>query len=338
MPRRSVVRIAAPTGANAAASGSSVRRKSEVPSATHVALGPHVIREHGRAEHDDDVVRRELLGETRSRRREEARERRMDFGKAAARRQRAHPHRRSGALGERDDGVPRSVTVDSRAHHQRRVRAVVQRRRHGPERLGFTDEVAAHLTRRDLVRRRVPIVLGDRHERRPLRWLHRGVVRAGDRRGDIRRASGLDAPLHIRLGQLGRLLGEEERLAREQLARLLARGDHERRLVAHRREDAAERMADAHRGVQVHEPGVAGRLRVAVRHRNGGRLLQREHVPEVRGRVLEEAQLGRTRVAEDRRHPERAHQRMGRRSDGVAHSRRLFAFQLRSRFAMSAGL
>ncbi len=64
MPRRSVVRIAAPTGANAAASGSSVSRKSEVPSRPSVALGAHVIGEDGRAEHDDDIVRRELLGET----------------------------------------------------------------------------------------------------------------------------------------------------------------------------------------------------------------------------------------------------------------------------------
>jgi hypothetical protein len=69
------------------------------------------------------------------------------------------------------------------------------------------------------------------------------------------------------------------------------------------------------RGVQIHEPGVAGRLSVAVRHADDDGLLQPEHITEVRRKIPKQRQLGRARVAENRRHAKRAEQAQ----DGVAH-------------------
>src|SRR5437879_1595838 len=45
--------------------------------------------------------------------------------------------------------------------------------------------------------------------------------------------------------------------------------------------DVAERMTYTHRGMQIHEPGVAGRLRIAVRHADDDGLLQSEDITEI---------------------------------------------------------
>jgi hypothetical protein len=68
-------------------------------------------------------------------------------------------------------------------------------------------------------------------------------------------------------------------------------------------EDSAHRVADARSGVQVDERRPARGLGVAVGHPDDDRLLEAEHVREVLGEVGEHRQLGRTRVAEHRRHP-----------------------------------
>jgi hypothetical protein len=103
----------------------------------------------------------------------------------------------------------------------------------------------------------------------------------------------------------------QQRLQRHQGARLLARGDHERRLVGLRGEDRAHRVADARRGVEVHERGPPARLRVAVGHADRDALVQAEHVAEVLRELLEERQLGRAGVAEHRGHALLAQEREG---------------------------
>ena len=89
----------------------------------------------------------------------------------------------------------------------------------------------------------------------------------------------------------------------DELARLLAGGDQQRRVVGLRVEDRAHRVADPRRRVEVDVRDAPGGLRVAVGHAHGDRLLEPEHVAEVRGEVGEHRQLGRAGVAEDRRHP-----------------------------------
>ena len=91
-------------------------------------------------------------------------------------------------------------------------------------------------------------------------------------------------------------------------ARLLAGRDEQRRLVGARVEDRADAVADAGRRVQVDVRDAPARLREPVRHAHRHRLLQAEHVAEVIGERTEHRQLGRARVAEDRRHPARAEQ------------------------------
>ncbi len=229
-----------------------------------------MIGEHRRAQHHDDVVALELCSERAPRRSQEAGEGRVVLGEAAPTRERTHPHGRARAFGERDHEIPRSVAVHAGADDQRWAHAVVQGRRNRTQPLGLADEAPAHLAPRDWARVGIPVVFGNRDEGRALWWLHRGVVGTGDRGGHIGCSGWFHAPLHIRLRQLGRLLGEEVGLPGEQLARLLTGRDDERGLVAHRREDAAERVSHPHCGVEVDEGSIPRRLREPIRHGDGG--------------------------------------------------------------------
>jgi hypothetical protein len=74
-------------------------------------------------------------------------------------------------------------------------------------------------------------------------------------------------------------------------------------VVRLRVEQGAHGVADARRGVQVDERRTPRRLRVTVGHPDHDRLVQAEHVPEVVGEVGEHRELGRTGIAEHRRHP-----------------------------------
>ena len=60
--------------------------------------------------------------------------------------------------------------------------------------------------------------------------------------------------------------------------------------------------------MQIDEPGVAGRLRVAVSHADDGGLLQAEYVIDIVGPVGEERQFGRAGIAEHLLDSERAQQ------------------------------
>jgi len=104
-------------------------------------------------------------------------------------------------------------------------------------------------------------------------------------------------------GQRRRLGVREIRLEQEHLARLLAGGDDERRLVLERGAQVAHRVPEADAGVEVDERRPARRLGEAVGHRDHRGLLEAEDVPEVRRVVREERLLGRAEVPEDRRQP-----------------------------------
>jgi hypothetical protein len=115
-------------------------------------------------------------------------------------------------------------------------------------------------------------------------------------------------PLDPRPRHHRRLGVREIRLEQEHLARLLAGGDDERRLVLERGAQVAHRVPEADTGMKVDERRPARRLREAVGHRDDRGLLEPEDVPEVRGVVREERLLRRAEVAEDRRQPVRAKQ------------------------------
>ena len=119
--------------------------------------------------------------------------------------------------------------------------------------------------------------------------------RAAERQRHVLGARGLVAPLDERVRHPGRVAVGEVRLQRHQRARLLARGDHQRRVVGLRVEDRAHRVADAGRGVQVDERRAR---RSPARSR---RPCRRRPPPGARGRsgsrreVAEHRQLGRAR-------------------------------------------
>ena len=142
------------------------------------------------------------------------------------------------------------------------------------------------------------------------------VGAAGERQRHVLGARRLVAPLHQRVRHPRRVAVGEVRLQRHLGARLLAGGDQQRRVVGLRVEDRPHRVADARRGVQVDERGAAAGLRVAVGHPDHDRLLQAEHVAEVAREVAQHRQLGRARVAEDRRHPLLAEEVESRLADG----------------------
>jgi hypothetical protein len=115
-------------------------------------------------------------------------------------------------------------------------------------------------------------------------------------------------PLDPRPGHHRRLGVGQPRLEQEHLARLLAGGDDERRLVLERGAEVAHCVPEADAGVEVDERRPARRLGEAVGHRDDRGLLEPKDVPEVRGVVREERLLRRAEVAEDRRQAARAKQ------------------------------
>ena len=153
-----------------------------------------------------------------------------------------------------------------------------------------------------------PVVDRHRDKGRPAGRLHRHVIGARDRRRDVFGARRLDREFDIGPRKFRRALGIQKRLQRQDAARLLARGDHQRRLVAVRGIDIAERVADAGGGMQIDKAGIAGGLGVAVGHADHGRFLQAQHIVDIVGPVGEERQFRRAGIAEHFLDAERAQQ------------------------------
>ena len=255
------------------------------------------------------------MRERADRRRQDAHEVRVALREPdpAARHSGRGPHGQALLLGERDGRLPPAARVDIGARDQYRVaRRLEQRRELGElRRVGERpagDDSTLGVDRAILVGLGVPVVHRDRHERRaPGR--QRGVMdRAADRARDVLRARRLVTPLHVGLRPDGGVAVGQQRLVGDLSSDLLAGGDHQRRLVRHRVEDPADRVADPGRGVQVHVGRAAGRLRVPVRHPDDHKLLEAEDVREIVGKVGQHRQLGRAGVAENRRHPVGAEQ------------------------------
>ncbi len=100
----------------------------------------------------------------------------------------------------------------------------------------------------------------------------------------------------------GRVAVGEVGLQGDLRPRLLAGGDQQRRVVGLGVEDRPHRVADPGRGMEVDQGRLTGSLGVAVGHPDHDRLLETEHVAEVRGEIGEHRQLRRAGVAEHRGH------------------------------------
>ena len=232
----------------------------------------------------------------------------MALGEAdpSAARRRAREDRQSLTLDERDGGVPRAACVDVRPGDQDGVlrflepaREIGDHVRPGDSRAG--NDAACGMAYGAVVHLGSPVVHRDRHECRPLRRQTGRVDGPRDRVRHVLSARRLVAPLDERLRHAHGVAVGQIGLQRHQRACLIAGCDDQWRVVRLRVEDRAHRVAHAGRRVQVHERRPAARLREAVGHADHDRLLKAEHVAEVGGKVGQHRQLGRPRVAEDRR-------------------------------------
>ena len=146
----------------------------------------------------------------------------------------------------------------------------------------------------------VEVVHADGDEHRPAR---RG---GGVPEGAAQDGAELVGRPHL-VGPLADRAGEADQVAREQRVVdqvplvLLPGGHHERGAVGPGVGEAADRVAEAGGGVQVHEGRTPSGLRVAVGHADRSRLLERQHVVEVvrRRERVDQRELGAPRVAED---------------------------------------
>ncbi len=240
----------------------------------------------------------------------------MALRKGTARRERADPDGGLCLLGHLDHEVDSLCAVDAGADHQRRAFGVRQRCGKLLHRGRIGTELAADLARLDRRGRMHPVVDRHGHEGRPAGRLHRRVIGARDRGRHILGPRRLDAVFHIGPGKFRGALGIKKRLQRQDRARLLAGGDDQRRLVAMRGIDVAERVADACARMQIDESGIARGLRITVGHADDGGFLQAQHIIDVIGPVGEERQFGRAGIAEHFFDAEGAQQVEGRVLDG----------------------
>ena len=143
---------------------------------------------------------------------------------------------------------------------------------------------------------------------------------AGDRSWHVLRAHGPAAPHGVVAGERLERAAREERRQRAVPAVLLA-GDHdERRAQVARVGDGGDRVAEAGRGVEVDEGGLAGGERIPGGDADHRALVQREHVAQVLRQAGQERDLRRAGVAEDRRHAVAAHDVEGGVPNRVGHA------------------
>ncbi len=212
------------------------------------------------------------------------------------------------ALGQLDRDVPGSRRVHVGPHYQHRGRRRLEPRREVPDQRRVGGRPARDRPAR-LVRQRLRIHLGgpvvhrDRHEHRTL-WRQRGQMSsARERMRHVLRTWRLVAPLHQWVRHPGRVAVGEVRLEGHQRPGLLA-GRHEQgRMVRLGVEDGAHPVSDPRCRMEVDVGRGPAGLCEPVRHADGHCLLKAEHIAEVVGQLGKHRQLGRARVAEDRRHP-----------------------------------
>jgi hypothetical protein len=280
-----------------------------------------VVAEHRRADHDHQVVAGELLAQWADPRRQEAGMQPVGFRKRCAFGEGYGPYRCSEALGDGDALVPGLVARNVGAVDEDRPGAGVdaagelgQALRVGADARGdaahavAAGHVGGHLL--------VPVVERQREVDRAGRRLQGGGIGAHEGAGHVLRAGRLVAPFHPwpRHGD-GVDVGQQ-RLEQQHLARLLAGGDDQRRLVLVGRQEAAHGVAQPGGGVDIHEHRLAQPLGEAVGDADDARLLQRQHEAEVIRKVLEECLLGRSRIADDGGEPKLAKQVVGDILDG----------------------
>ena len=260
------------------------------------------LTEDRRPDHEERVVRRELVAQPRPVGGEDARIEPVilrEAGPGAEGFLEDGRHEPFGKVGDRRPGFP---VVRAGPDHERRRARVGQKRYELVDRLlvggsGPHDPLGRRiLTLR--IRPREPVVHRHDHDRRASvgRCLVRGP---GDRTGHVLRADRLVDPDRILAGKPLEPAGEE-RLVRQVAAVLLADEHDERSPVDPRGCERADRVSQPGGRVQEDERGLASPDRPARREPDHGRFVEGEHEAEVLREVDEERHFGRAGVPEDR--------------------------------------
>ena len=263
---------------------------------------------HRRADHDHQIMVAKGVRELRRRGMQEARELRMPLRETTARRKRADPHRGLGLLCHAHHQIDGRGAIDAGTDDEGRALACRKGCDEGRHRLAIRAELPGDAAGLDWLGLMGPVVDRHRDEGRPARRLHRDIISARDRRRHILGPRRFDAEFDIGTRKFRGALGIQKGLQRQDAARLLARGDHQRGLVAVRGVDIAERIADAGGGMQIDEAGIAGGLGVTVGHADHGGFLKSQHVVDIVRPVAQERQFGRAGIAEHLSDSERPQQ------------------------------
>ncbi len=212
-----------------------------------------------------------------------------------------HVDRRAEQFGELDQlGMRTALRHDIAGHDYRPLRLRENRGRR-------LDRGAVAADMRSDPRRRHQVEVGvgaqdvarQRQEHRPGRRRERGFGRAVHDARQVGEPMHLGRPLHQRARDR-RQIRHQDRLGHVEGLLVLSGGDEDRRARLLGVVEHAHGVAEARRGVEVAHRQLAGRLRIAVRHRHDGGLLQAEHVADlVLGcERIHQRQLGGAGIAE----------------------------------------
>ncbi len=282
-----------------------------------VAGNVGVVPEHLRADHDGQVVAGQPVADRLHRHPERPAEQGVVLREGGPVQQRRPVDGGAQLLRQGDGRVPPAAAVHLGPEDQRGTAAGGDAVGEQPQPLRVGGHPVAH--RPDAGRagqRLVPVVQRYRQEDRSGRRLQRHRVGPHERLGHVLRPVRLVGPLHPRLRHRGGLAVAQVRFPDHQLPVLLSRGDDQGRVSVVGRDQVPHGVSHARRGVQVDQGRAPGDLSEGVGHRDGGGLLQRQHVAEVAGEFLQEGLLGRTWVTEDGRQPEGSQQVVGHGPDG----------------------
>lgn len=236
-------------------------------------------------------------------RRQDPLERRMPGGEAAPGLQRRPVHREAAPVRESDRRRPPLGAVQRGADQQHRRAGGGESGGELPhegdvDTGGDGDPSLGEDLRLGVVDLGRPVVHGQGDQHRSARRQGRQVRGPGQRGRHVLRPGRLDAPLHQRTGQHGRLRVGQQRGPGEQGPDLLPGGQHQRGVRRRRVHQRAHRGRHARRAVQVDQRGTPGGLGVPVGHPDHHPLLQAEDVAEVGRQAGDHGQLGRAGVAE----------------------------------------
>ena len=257
-----------------------------------------------------------------------AREQPMVLWEADTAGERLLPDRAAQALGQGDHGVP--VLRLGRAHDQRRrlgarqeIRQLLDlRSRH---RVGA--QHPRRRTRGELVGRLEPVAHRHNDQRRTASG-HGLVPGAGDRPRHVLGTARQLAPHRVLAGQPLQCPPGEERLEGDLPAVLLADHDDQGGAAVAGVGDRVDRVAQAGGGMKVDEGRLAAGQGISRGHPHHRSLVQPEHEVHIGGKIGQEGDLGRARVAEDRGQTVPAHHVEGGVANGPSADRLAVAVAL----------